>query len=145
MVDLSEPNVTASPAQNCTAAAFESCAELSLQFWVGLSRLLALTAPIIRFSPGRAMRPWRRMRAVAIGAMAWIRHMPAAQSGCLLFCIQLRETLAIRCTGVFGCATRFASSSGPSRREAGCVCACPGQRRKLPATKSGRAKRSRFW
>lgn len=145
MVDLSEPNVTASPAQNCTAAAFESCAELSLQFWVGLSRLLALTATIVRFAPGRAMRPWRRMRAVAIGAMAWIRHMPAAQLGCLLFCIQLRETLAIRCTGVFGCATRFASSSGPSRREAGCVCACPGQRRKLPATKSGRAKRSRFW
>ena len=123
----------ASPAQNCTGAACESCVELSLQFWVGLSRLLARTAPIIRLAPGRAMRQWRRMRAFKISALAWARHMPAAGSGCLLLRIQFRVALATRCTGVFGRVTRFASRSGPAGRSAGCGFACRGQRFNQPS------------
>jgi len=79
---------TASPTQNCTAAAFESCGEVSLQSWTGLSRLLAGTTPIIRFALSRAIRLWRRMHAVAIGAMAWAWRMTGAGLGCLPLRIQ---------------------------------------------------------
>jgi hypothetical protein len=89
------------------------------------------------------MHLWRRMRAVAISWMTQSWHMPAVELGCLLVRSQWRATLAMRGTGVFSCATRFASCSGHSRREGGCFFACRGQRQPQPAPDCGDARSAR--